>query len=165
MERLWAPWRVEYVTADEPKPGTCIFCDALGQEDGVQMVLSRNEHTFTIMNRFPYSNGHVMVVPNRHVASLSLLSDDEQAQIMHQTSVVVEVLKEAMGCDGYNIGMNLGRAAGAGIDQHLHQHVVPRWSGDTNFVTVVGDIRVIPEAIRATHEKLLAAYSQIGQAS
>ena len=166
MERLWAPWRVEYVASEEPPPPGCVFCNAAGgDERGGNLVLRRGELTLTMMNRYPYNNGHMLVVPNRHVAGLDGLTADERADIMDSTSIAVRMLRQALNCDGCNVGMNLGSAAGAGIEAHLHQHVVPRWSGDTNFMTVVDDIRVIPQALKATYDALCAAYVQNGLAS
>jgi ATP adenylyltransferase len=118
----------------------------------------------TIMNLYPYTNGHVMVVPFRHVANLTDLTDEERLELVNGVASAVEVMREVLRCDGHNIGMNLGRTAGAGIDAHLHVHVVPRWAGDANYMTVIGDVRVISEAIEDTYEKLRAGYLARGSA-
>ncbi len=165
MERLWAPWRMKYITGqvESSEDGKCVFCDAVAtQDDAEPLVLGRAEHTFTIMNLFPYTNGHLMVVPNRHVAKLQDLTVDEHAEIMSGASAAVDVLGSLMNSDGFNLGMNLGRAAGAGIDTHLHMHVVPRWNGDTNFMLVFDDVRVISESLDETYAKVRAEYERRG---
>lgn len=166
MERLWAPWRMKYVTgANEGTPGGCVFCDAAERtDDRESLILHRGAHTMTIMNLYPYTNGHVMVVPFRHVANLTDLTDEERLELVNGVASAVEVMREVLRCDGHNIGMNLGRTAGAGIDAHLHVHVVPRWAGDANYMTVIGDVRVISEAIEDTYEKLRAGYLARGSA-
>ena len=162
MERIWAPWRIQYI--EGAKPATCVFCDVRSGGDDEFQVLARGPLTFTIMNKFPYTNGHMMVVPWRHVAKLPELTDDERLEIMQGATVATEVLAEAMHPDGFNLGMNLGKPAGAGIDAHLHMHIVPRWNGDTNFMTVLGDMRVISEALDATYRKIRSIYIARGLA-
>lgn len=156
MERLWAPWRLEYVQGDHPAEG-CIFCLGEAAEDESRMVLHRGRHCFVIMNRFPYSNGHLMVAPLRHVADPGLLDSEEVAELHRLTVVCRDLLLEVCKAQGFNIGMNLGAVAGAGVTGHLHQHIVPRWGGDTNFMPVFADVRVIPQHLEATHRQLRAA--------
>lgn len=150
---LWTPWRGKYVGG--PKTEGCIFCDRpAASRDREFGILFRGRHNYGILNLYPYNNGHLMVVPYAHVASLADLPAEAQAELMALVQRSVETLKRAMNPEGFNIGMNLGRVAGAGIDQHLHMHVVPRWAGDTNFVPVLTGTRLIPEAPEATWQKL-----------
>ena len=154
MENLWAPWRMPYILqADKNKD--CIFCTKpKEQRDEENLILYRGKTCFVIMNLFPYNNGHLMIVPYRHTADLGGLSDDERLELIALAGEFTEILSDTLGPSGFNIGMNLGRVAGAGIDQHLHLHVVPRWQGDTNFMPVVGDTKVISEALTETYRKL-----------
>jgi ATP adenylyltransferase len=145
---LWAPWRLEYVTQADELPG-CVFCDP---ED--ELVVHRGRTAFVLVNRFPYASGHVMVAPYRHLSDLGELSDDEALEVHRLASSAVSALAESYRPQGYNLGWNLGRAAGAGIIDHVHQHVVPRWVGDTNFMPVLADVKVLPEALVATAERL-----------
>ncbi|OGG45982.1 MAG: HIT family hydrolase [Candidatus Handelsmanbacteria bacterium RIFCSPLOWO2_12_FULL_64_10] len=159
MERLWAPWRMRYVAGAEKSEG-CIFCEKWrGDADAENLVLFRGEECFAILNLFPYNNGHLMVVPVRHVADIVDLTASEQAEMFRLMQRMVCVLRETMSPHGFNIGFNLGRAAGAGIADHLHLHVVPRWSGDTNFMPVLDATRVISEALEETYRKLKAVIS------
>ena len=155
MERLWAPWRLEYVQG--PGGSGCIFCLGAASEDEARLVLHRGQHCFIIMNRFPYSNGHLMVAPLRHVADPGLLDAAEVAELHRLTTVSREILRKVGKAQGFNIGMNLGAVAGAGVADHLHQHIVPRWAGDTNFMPVFADVRVIPQHLQATCQQLRAA--------
>ena len=156
LERLWAPWRMEYIgSASSEEEQGCIFCELPAKEDDEgTLILSRQEHSFAILNKFPYNSGHLMVAPFRHVGKLEDLKDDESLDMAKLLGRCVEALKDAMQPEGFNIGMNLGRVAGAGIPDHVHWHVVPRWSGDTNFMPVIGETKVLPELLRETHEKL-----------
>lgn len=157
MERLWAPWRLEYITA--AKVEGCIFCVFPGQEsDRENRILCRSEHAYVIMNAFPYSNGHLLIPPYRHVADLSELTDAESLEIMQLTQKSLAALKETFNPDGFNIGVNQGTAAGAGIADHVHLHIVPRWNGDTNFMPLFADVKVIPEALETTYDKLRTAF-------
>ncbi|MFN3653560.1 MAG: HIT family protein [Armatimonadota bacterium] len=159
MERLWAPWRMAYI--EVPPAQGCIFCTKPDAgDDRQQLILYRGEHCFIIMNLFPYNNGHLMVAPYRHTADLVSLSAEEQAEMMRLTRYCVRVLSEAMGPEGFNIGMNLGRTAGAGIADHLHMHVVPRWNGDTNFMPVLGETKVLPDALHGTYDKIAAVIAR-----
>jgi len=159
MEKLWAPWRMAYIEMKSP-PG-CIFCNKPAENrDEENLILYRGETAFVLLNLFPYNNGHLMVAPYRHIASLSDLEDTEHLEMMRLTARCTEWLKAAFGPDGFNIGINLGRVAGAGIEDHLHIHVVPRWNGDTNFMPVVGDTKVLPDSLQNTLMKLKAALEQ-----
>src|SRR5262245_44913430 len=141
MHRLWTPWRLAYVTeASTPAPG-CIFCAALADLDAEPLVVHRGGHAFVILNKFPYNNGHLMVVPHRHAGRLADLEGSEVAEIMTLTQLSERVLAQVYAPHGFNMGLNLGTPAGAGIADHLHMHVVPRWHGDTNFISVVGETR------------------------
>jgi ATP adenylyltransferase len=152
-EVVWAPWRMEYILA--PKPVGCIFCDKpQEQRDAEHLILWRGTTAFVIMNRYPYNNGHVMVVPHVHAASLGDLAACQRAELFELTMVCEQVLQQALHPHGFNIGLNLGAAAGAGIAEHLHIHIVPRWAGDTNYMTVVGEIRVIPQHLIHTYQTL-----------
>ena len=162
FERLWTPWRLAYVSGgDESK--VCIFCAALDDDDAAPLVLFRGPSCFVILNLFPYNNGHLMVVPNRHVASLGDTTADERVELMDLTRHAEAALTEAYAPHGMNMGINLGKPAGAGVPGHLHMHVVPRWGGDTNFMTVVGQTRVLPEELPATAEKLRPIFERLSR--
>jgi ATP adenylyltransferase len=154
MKVLWAPWRMEYVTASNEK-GECIFCPGGDRSrDEKRLILHVGDRSIVLMNRFPYSNGHLLVAPVRHVSAFDALTDDDKLGLITMVEKAVGILTKAMKPDGFNVGVNMGRIAGAGVEEHIHFHVVPRWSGDTNYMTVVGDVRVIPEHIQATYQKL-----------
>ncbi len=154
MDRLWAPWRMELIEKGEPQKG-CIFCDLpRATDDRKSLVLGRSRHTFAILNRFPYTNGHLMVVPRAHASDLVALPREESDELSEKLRVAVRLVGEAYRAHGYNLGMNLGRVAGAGIADHLHWHVVPRWNGDTNFMPVLGDTKVIIEHLHASWDRL-----------
>jgi ATP adenylyltransferase len=157
MERLWAPWRMEYIDSAREGEGGCIFCDLPAEgDDEKNYILARSEKAFAVLNKFPYNSGHLMIAPFRHVGDVEEL-EDEEALAMHELlQKSLKALTEAMKPDGFNIGMNLGRVAGAGIPDHLHWHVVPRWSGDTNFMPVIAETKVLPELLSDTYEKLQA---------
>jgi ATP adenylyltransferase len=158
MELLWSPWRMAYVTAIGGD-ADCFLCAALeGDDDEAVLVVHRGESTITILNKFPYNTGHVMIAPHRHVAELSELSASERAAVMEETSRAIEAIRAAMSPHGFNVGMNLGQVAGAGVPGHVHVHVVPRWGGDTNFMPVVGQTKVLPEALADTYTNLKQAY-------
>lgn len=147
---LWAPWRIEYITG--PKSDHCIFCEP----DPAHLV-ERGDRCITILNAYPYAPGHVMVAPSRHVGDFDQLDESELLELMHRAQRVMSAQRSAMNPDGFNVGLNLGRVAGAGIADHLHLHVVPRWDGDNNFMPVLGDTHVIPQALEETRKALLAA--------
>ncbi len=149
---LWAPWRIEYILAQEPH--SCPFCDLNTDDDKSRYILKRGEHSFIIMNTFPYNNGHLMICPYEHIGEYTELNKDIQHEMTLFIDESIRALRQAMNPDGFNVGMNIGRAAGAGIDTHCHWHIVPRWNGDTNFMPVTGHTKVISEALDATWEKL-----------
>ncbi len=157
MKRVWAPWRMEYIANNKSKG--CIFCISAEEgEDREKLILYRTPFSFIMMNRYPYTNGHLMIAPFRHTANMDELSDDEMLDLFKMLRRCRNALEEIAGPQGYNIGINLGKAAGAGVDEHMHIHIVPRWNGDTNFMTVIGDIRVMPENLLNTYDKLLPAF-------
>ena len=159
MDRLWSPWRLAYVTGGT-STASCIFCEAAEAGADAPLVLHRGTHAFVILNLFPYNNGHLMIVPRRHIASLAEATADELQELIGLTRRGEMVLTEAYAPHGLNVGINLGKAAGAGVADHLHIHIVPRWNGDTNFITVVGTVRVLPETLDATAEKLRPLFAQ-----
>ena len=161
MERLWAPWRHAYVTgASGGATSGCIFCDA-SEPDRGELILVRGRVSFVILNKYPYNNGHLMVVPNRHAPNLATLTTEEAAELMTLTRHAEIALTEAYAPHGINIGINLGKPAGAGVLDHLHVHLVPRWNGDTNFMTVVGNTRVLPEDLGETARKLRPIFERL----
>ena len=154
MKRLWAPWRMAYVGGPGATPG-CIFCNALASsDDRRQLVLHRRPHAFLILNAYPYTSGHLMAVVSRHIATVAEATGEEMAETMHLVGLATRTLAAEYRAEGFNIGINQGRPAGAGIEDHLHVHVVPRWTGDSNFMPVLGEVRVLPEALEATWERL-----------
>jgi len=155
--QLWAPWRLEYVQQADDAEG-CIFCAAVDGDDEQHLVVHRAERALVLLNKFPYSSGHVMVAPRRHVGSLDALDDGEALGIHRLATHALAALGAAYASDGYNLGWNLGRVAGAGIVDHVHLHVVPRWAGDTNFMPVLADVKVLPEHLVATRRRLAAAW-------
>ena len=154
MDRVWAPWRMEYITATkQPGEKKCFLCIEEGQDEE-SLVVGRLGKAFVIMNRFPYTNGHVMVVPIRHTGLAEDLTDEESLDMMRLVRIMVTVYKEEFNVEGINIGVNVGRAAGAGLEEHIHIHMVPRWFGDTNFMAVTGETRVISEHLLTSYERL-----------
>ena len=156
---LWAPWRIEYIT--RPKDGECVFCAAAAGSDARELVVERGARCFTLLNSFPYASGHVMVAPYRHVAGLDDLGDAELLCLMRLARRAMQGLREVMSPEGFNAGLNLGSVAGAGVTDHVHMHVVPRWQGDTNFMPVLADTHVLPQALDATREALAAALARL----
>ena len=157
MEKLWAPWRLEYV-AEAGAQQSCVFCDeAAGLLGETSLVIARGERAFALLNKFPYSSGHLMVATQRHVADLGELDPDEAAEIHRLTVDAIAALRRLYRPEAFNVGWNLGEVAGGSISGHLHQHVVPRWSGDTNFMPVLADVKVLPEHLLATRERLREA--------
>ncbi len=152
LKQLWAPWRLEYIRQADELPA-CIFCEP---ED--ELVVARGERAFALLNRFPYASGHLMVAPSRHVGELAGVTDDEALELHRLSSEAVDALGRVYGPEGYNLGWNLGRVAGAGVVDHVHLHVVPRWSGDTNFMPVLADVKVVPEHLSETAARLAAAW-------
>lgn len=159
-EHLWAPWRLRYIEGAS-EPGGCIFCDLPKQSaDRENLILFRGTTAFVIFNRYPYTNGHLMVAPYRHTCDLADLSDDELLEIHQLVRDCTGWVKEAYQAQGFNLGVNLGSAAGAGIPGHVHWHIVPRWSGDTNFMTAVGETRVLPQSLEESYDRLAAIVSR-----
>jgi len=167
VNRMWSPWRSEYVKEAAHRHSSdaehSLFTQ-LEQErrDEENLILWRGDHVFVIMNRYPYNNGHLLIVPYREVQDYDALNADERVAIAHTIDRCIRWLRHALHPDGFNVGMNLGDGSGAGIPEHLHAHVVPRWSGDTNFMTTTNDTRVIPEAMKETYQKLRAAIEAAG---
>lgn len=159
-ERLWAPWRLSYIEKATPSGG-CIFVDLPAEDDDRKnLILHRGKTAFVIMNAFPYTNGHLMVAPFRHTADMSELGDDELLEINQLVSKSMGWIKCAYKPDGFNVGVNIGRAAGAGIPTHIHWHIVPRWEGDTNFMGVVGEVRVLPQSLEESYDRLRACIEE-----
>ncbi len=153
MQQLWAPWRIEYIRME--KMDECIFCKFPEEEDDEKnLILYRGKHAFVIMNNYPYNPGHVMVAPYRHVGEIEDLSEEEWEDVHTLTTLMVRAIKRAMNPQGFNIGLNIGGVAGAGIEGHLHVHIVPRWNGDTNFMPVISDTKVIVQGIRENYKEL-----------
>jgi ATP adenylyltransferase len=162
MERLWSPWRLAYVSSASGEPTACIFCNTSEPGRG-DLVVARGRVAFVILNLYPYNNGHMMIVPERHVPNLASLNAEEQAELMQLTRRAELALTEAYNPQGINVGINIGRPAGAGVADHVHVHVVPRWNGDTNFMTVVGNVRVVPEDLAATRAKLAPIFARLAK--
>ena len=158
MEQLWAPWRLSYVTqpaTDKPAGSGCFLCDGLAAtDDRANLIVQRRRHSVTVLNRFPYNNGHLLLAPLTHNAGLEELTDDESLDLQHGLREWMGTLRKLMAPDGFNVGLNLGKVAGAGLPGHLHWHVVPRWAGDTNFMPVMSDTRVIVQSLDALYELL-----------
>jgi ATP adenylyltransferase len=152
MKSLFAPWRLPYLKG--PKPARCIFCLGKPADDRRRYILHRNGSTFVIMNAYPYSNGHLMVAPYAHAADLQALSPAALGELLVTTQLAIDVLQAVYKPQGFNVGINLGKAAGAGIEAHLHVHIVPRWNGDTNFMTTAANVRVIPEDLHHAYDQL-----------
>lgn len=168
MKRLWAPWRMEYISKQahhkqaESSVPVCVFCEAQKNQPSYKnLVLYRGKFSYVVMNKYPYASGHVMVIPNDHTDNFNHINSATHCEIAQLLDLSVSVLKSVFKPHGFNIGMNLGSAAGAGIKEHLHYHVVPRWNGDSNFMPVVADVRMIYEHMEETYNKLLAQFDLI----
>lgn len=154
MEHLWSPWRMEYIMQHQLNT-ECIFCAGLSQPDNaVNLIVTRSERVFVMMNRYPYTSGHIMVVPNAHQPSLELLDAATRVDLMEMITRGIEVLRKIYKPEGFNVGINIGAAAGAGVVGHVHVHIVPRWAGDTNFMSALAGTRVLPEALEDTYRRL-----------
>ena len=162
MDRLWSPWRLEYIAGGKAKTG-CIFCEATRETESSSLIVFKGDTCYVILNLDPYNNGHVMVVPYRHLATFGDLSIEELTEIGVLIQRAEAALFEAYQPHGFNIGVNLGKPAGAGVLDHLHVHIVPRWNGDTNFMTVVGEMRVLPENIGASAERLRPIFERLSR--
>lgn len=165
MEKLWSPWRSKYIESfksDEDK-SKCIFCQMLDLDinDLDNLVVDKGEFTITVLNLYPYNNGHLMIIPKRHTNDFSGLSKDELTESFEKLQKAEKALAKVLNPHGYNIGANIGRIAGAGIEEHIHFHIVPRWNGDSNFMPVIGEVKVISQDLAETKSKLLLAYSEL----
>jgi ATP adenylyltransferase len=160
LERLWTPWRLAYVSGGGESAG-CVFCNALQDDDSAPLILFRGTACYVILNLFPYNNAHLLIVPNRHVATLADASAEELTEMMSLARISELAIIEAYAPHGMNLGINLGKPAGAGVPGHLHMHVVPRWNGDTNFMTVVGQTRVLPEELPVTADRLRPIFERL----
>jgi ATP adenylyltransferase len=164
MEQLYTPWRKKYVTSgDQKKTEGCVFCasfNAQAEQDSKNYLVHRGKATFVIMNIYPYNTGHLMILPHQHVSTLAQLSPEAQSEMMEMATYFTDLLATLMNPDGFNLGINVGRSAGAGIEAHLHMHLVPRWNGDSNFMTVIGNTRVLPETLDETYERIVNSLKQ-----
>ena len=158
MKTMWAPWRMEYILSE--KAESCVFCDGFTKND--DLTLLKGDDTMVMMNKYPYINGHLLVAPVRHISCLDQLNKAEMGDLLGSVDRSIRILKEVMKPDGFNVGLNLGKVAGAGVEEHLHFHIVPRWFGDTNALTVFADVRVIPEHIKATYNNLKPYFNKLG---
>jgi ATP adenylyltransferase len=158
-ERLWAPWRIAYIRGD--KPDECIFCAKPELDDEAALIVRRGERCFVMLNGYPYTSGHVMIAPYLHTADLAGLDREISDELMGLTQESLRAIEATYGPDGFNVGANLGTVAGAGVADHVHLHVVPRWEGDTNFMPVVGEVRVLPESLDDTHRRLKEAFASV----
>lgn len=156
MDRLWSPWRSEYISSGDPESGKCVFCEIQERpdQDESSLVIHRASHCFIVLNRYPYTSGHLLIVPNEHVGELAAAAKEITDEMMDLTKRSQAALRDIYQPDGFNVGMNLGKAAGAGIADHIHIHILPRWVGDSNFMTTVGETRVLPEDLATTYKKL-----------
>ena len=161
MDHLYTPWRMPYLQGDEPLPEECLFCTKPQEPDPDSHILVRGEHCYVMINRFPYNNGHVMVVPYAHIENLADLDRETSVELMELVQLSLEVLEEAYAPDGFNVGANIGAAAGAGVADHVHIHVVPRWAGDTNYMTTLGHTRVIPEWMHQVYQRLQPIFERL----
>lgn len=161
MKHIWAPWRMTYIKGDVKEDG-CLFCNRLAQDDGAEnLILHRSQNAFVILNRYPYTNGHMMVVPFVHEPTIEHLEEQTLKEMMTLTNLAISALRKIYHAQSFNIGINIGEVAGAGVVEHVHIHVVPRWSGDTNFMSITAETRVIPEALEETYEKLRSAWCEL----
>jgi len=158
---LWTPWRMQYIKKALSEEGKCVFCELPKMKDDEALIVYRGEYNYVVLNAFPYNTGHLMIVPYRHVGDLLDLSDEELSEAMKLLKLSIKALKEAYKPEGINAGWNVGRAAGAGIPGHVHMHVVPRWCGDANFMTIIGGTKVLPEALKDTWRRLREAFNKL----
>lgn len=160
MKRLWTPWRMKYLEGKRPEG--CVFCQKIAESDDAKNhILYRGKHACVMLNLYPYNSGHVMIIPYAHAGRLADLSMDVQTEMLVLLNKSLEVLQRALSPEGFNIGVNLGRAAGAGIDEHVHVHAVPRWTGDTNFMAIFAETRVVPEWLDDTYRKLKPIFDEV----
>lgn len=165
MKRLWTPWRMPYILGEEARVKGCLFCQVVKQDqDGETYVLHRAEGCYVMLNRYPYNNGHLLVVPYTHVSSVEALAPETAGQLMRWVQHSLGILRDAYHPDGFNMGINEGKAAGAGIEEHVHFHIVPRWAGDSNYMSVIGDTRVVPELLEETFALLAPRFAALESA-
>ncbi len=161
MKYIWSPWRMEYIQSDKNEHG-CVFCIEMARPDGPQnLIIYRGQLVFLILNRFPYTSGHLMVVPYQHTHTLTEITKGTQTEMMEIANRGIQVLEEVYHPQGYNVGINIGEAAGAGITEHIHMHIVPRWSGDTNFMSSLGSTRVLPETLEETYKRVKETWDKV----
>jgi ATP adenylyltransferase len=165
MNKLWSPWRSQYIDTIKDKSGSsgCVLCMAAHLEvsDSENLLIEKGKNTFTVLNLYPYNSGHLMIVPIRHTSDFSSFTAEENAEIMQKLQLAEQALRLISSPEGFNIGANLGKASGAGLDDHIHFHIVPRWNGDTNFMPILGEVKVISQDLMETKKKLLEAYSKL----
>lgn len=164
MERLWSPWRSQYIDSIQEKDNSqgCVLCEAYKKEENSEnLVVKKGELTYTVLNLFPYNNGHMMIVPYRHTSDFTSLTREEKSEIMDELQLAEQALKIIYSPEGFNIGLNLGKVSGAGLHEHIHFHIVPRWNGDTNFMPVLGQVKVISQDLITTKEKLVEAFKKL----
>ncbi|MBE3560833.1 MAG: HIT domain-containing protein [Ktedonobacteraceae bacterium] len=162
MEHLWAPWRMSFISPETPPPTGCIFCvQPAKQRDDEHYILYRGKHCFMMLNLYPYNNGHVMIAPYQHIGQLERLDAETLADMMGQAQLAIRALQAKMKPDGFNMGINQGRVAGAGFADHIHYHIVPRWTGDVNFMPTIADVKVMPELLASVYAKLKQAIAEI----
>lgn len=160
MKYMWSPWRMKYIQSHDDEEGICVFCDLLNQKDGPQnLIVHRAEHVFVILNRYPYTSGHLMVVPYDHQSTFEFLDAQTLAELMQTTTECMKILRILYDPQAFNLGANVGEAAGAGIAEHVHMHIVPRWAGDTNFMSTLGQTRVLPEELEDTYRKISSEWN------
>ncbi len=165
MEKLWSPWRSNYIDSFKTKDesGLCVFCEAqkLEAESGQSLIVYRSKHCYAMLNLYPYNSGHLMIIPYRHLSDLNHVNNEEMSDVMKTVQLSMKALDAVMKPQGFNFGANLGKAAGAGIDAHLHFHIVPRWNGDTNFMPVLGEVKLISQDLLATKKNLIEAFNKL----
>lgn len=161
MERIWAPWRIDYIVGEQKESG-CIFCTKPASDrDDDNLIVHRADGAFTMMNKFPYNNGHLLIAPYRHVSDICALSAQENNLLIQEVCRAIQTLRLVMHAEGFNVGINMGKVAGAGYEDHVHYHIVPRWKGDTNILPVLADVKVIPEHLRSTCTNLREAFNRL----
>jgi len=167
MKNLWSPWRSKYIESfkNEQSNGSCIFCDAVEKDitDMSNLVVHKSKNSFVMLNLYPYNNGHLMIVPKRHIGKIELLNEKELHELMDEIMLAEKVLRKVYEPQGFNIGANLGRAGGAGIEEHIHFHILPRWNGDTNFMPAIGEVKVISQDLAETKKRLLNGYQEVAK--
>lgn len=161
MKQLWAPWRFSYLQGDDAIVDECIFCAKQSAQDGQEHILYRGKYAFVVLNRYPYNNGHIMIVPYRHTGFIESLEDNVLLEIMQLVKASLNILREVYHPEGFNLGINEGTAAGAGISEHIHFHIVPRWEGDANYMTVIGETRVIPQTLDDVYKILSPLFEKL----